>query len=454
MVKTLRLGDDVTPEQRSEWDELRREALGYQTWERLPHQIPPEGDWFGWIMEAGRGSGKSVAANLATRDHLNGPACISRAVPHRAAIIAPTIGDAVETAELNDAALVRLQPGAEIRTARGGSLITWPNKSQVRLFGVSTKDDVERLRAGGNRCWVHAEEFASWRYLKEAWDQMMFGLRLGPRPRWMITTTPKARPEYLAVVEALEVRADVHIVGASTDDNPHLAESSREYLYEEHDGTALGEQELHGKRITEAEGALWSYDLIALDRIDEAVGLGRIVVAVDPPGGKTEAGIVTAATMPDCRCDSGGRLPHFAVLDDVSAKLSPEAWGARAVDQYVEWSADRIIGEKNFGGDMVEATIRNVDPSVSYQHVDASRGKRQRAEPVKALYEQRRVHHYGTLQALEAEMVQWIPDESPWSPNRVDALVWALTELSGVQHKARTPLTGRLSPSLFKPRSV
>ena len=165
-MKTIRLDGDVTDGQVAEFEDLRRRLLGYQEWERLPHQHPPVGDWFGWILEGGRGSGKSIAANLATKDHLNGPACISEAVPHRAAIIAPTIGDAVETAELIPGALVRLERGAKLRTARGGSIVRWPNGSQVRLFGVHTRDDVERLRAGGNRCWVHVEEFAAWRICK------------------------------------------------------------------------------------------------------------------------------------------------------------------------------------------------------------------------------------------------------------------------------------------------
>ncbi|KKL08037.1 hypothetical protein LCGC14_2579960, partial [marine sediment metagenome] len=159
--------------------------------------------------------------------------------------------------------------------------------------------------------------------------------------------------------------------------------------------------------------------------------LGRIVVGVDPPGGATECGIVTAATiLTDCLCESDAPYPHFAVVADQSAKLSPNGWANRIVATYQDWTADLIVGEANYGGDMVESNIRTVDSSVSYENVHASRGKRIRAEPIKALYEQGRVHHVGTFSELEAEMVQWIPDESAWSPNRIDALVWALTELA------------------------
>ena len=159
--------------------------------------------------------------------------------------------------------------------------------------------------------------------------------------------------------------------------------------------------------------------------------LGRVVVGVDPPGGATECGIVTAAAITtDCLCGSKAPYPYFAVVADQSAKLSPNGWANRIVATYGEWTADLIVGEANYGGDMVESNIRTVDASVSYENVHASRGKRIRAEPIKALYEQGRVHHIGTFSELEAEMVQWIPDESAWSPNRIDALVWALTELA------------------------
>jgi phage terminase large subunit-like protein len=384
------------------------------------------------MLEAGRGSGKSFAANMATRDHLNGPACIEGGTPHRAALIAPTIGDAAETAGLMPGALIQLEPGAQVRTKTGGTFIEWPNQSQVRLFGVHTRDDVERLRAGGNRCWVHIEEFAAWRYLQDAWDQMMFGLRLGPRPRWVMTTTPKPRPEYLTIVEELEARDDVVVTNASTADNPHLADQQKTYLYDRFDGTSLGEQELHGKRIEEAAGALWAYALIESNRLTE-VEPGRTVVAVDPPGGATEAGIVTAAAIEhDCPCRTDARYPHYAVLADDSGKLTPQGWAQRAIAAYDEWQADRLVAEKNYGGDMVEANIRSIDPSVSYEPVTATRGKRIRAEPIKSLYEQGRVHHVGVFADLEAEMVQWVPDESAWSPNRLDAVVWALTELANV----------------------
>lgn len=407
-------------------------------YDQMPHQKPPDGDWFLWILQAGRGTGKTAAAAHYVQDHLNGPPCISEALPHRVLLIAPTIGDGIESADLNDQALTRLEPGAVLRQSRGGSRIVWPNKSQVRIIGTHTKDDIERLRAAGNVCLVWAEELATWRRLEEAWKTMMPGLRVGPHPRIIVTTTPKPRPAYI------EIRAQAdHVSTAETADNPHLNEEQKRRLYALYGGTSLGVQELKGELIEEAEGALWTMALIDDDRLPDLLyredewgdedetwqPLGRGVVAVDPPGGVTEAGIVAAALIPDCPCGSD-RMPHFAVVADRSGKLTPEGWGSRAVSTLHDLQFDRIVGEVNYGGDMVEAIIRQADPDVSYKNVHASRGKRIRAEPIKALYEQHRVHHVGTFPEMESEMSLWVPDESEWSPNRLDALVWALTDLA------------------------
>jgi len=669
----------------------------------LPHQITPPGDWFFWLLEAGRGAGKTATASKFIADHLDGPACISADVPHRVALIAPTLGDAVESATLTDMALIRHSPGAKFTQARGGSMVTWPNKSQVRLFGTNTMKDVDRLRAGGNRslpvgtmietsvgprrietvlpgdlvytaaglrpvtrtwdhgmrpvwqlmtesgrvssltpdhqvwtpdgfvrcdqlsvggniavwngtvtagrnsvmdtghapsnrtdgprpfystgrsgrsitdrsptvtisttstgsrqttpsrtspplilrdttntmptsstrggtrqvdglqagirspsrtasnvatrskvtakpgsvpkpagvpsrllvpqrqecghascaahystvppgpppslvpdrvatisrgnvarpvwdltvagehafvadgvyvanCAVWAEELAAWPHIEEGWADMMFGLRLGPNPRIVATTTPRRRPQYLKIKESADV-----VSHATTMDNPNLNETQRARLYEMYGDTTLGQQELYGLVVDDVDGALWDTELID-HRPDLIFDTSRMVVGVDPPGGVTECGIVTAGRVPECPC-GGDRMPHFVVVDDRSGKLSPNGWATRVVSAYHDFKADRVLGEANYGGDMVESTIRSVDRSVSYSKVTASRGKRVRAEPVKALYEQGRVHHTQVFDALETEMVSWVPDDSSWSPNRLDALVWALTDLAGI----------------------
>ena len=425
-----------------------RTKIGDHWWatKAYPHQIPPKGDWFFWLAEEGRGAGKSAGAARYVAKHLNGPRCFPPVgsgdddVPHRVALIAPTLGDAVESAVTDAGALVRLHPGAKFTTMAGGSTVKWPNGSQVRLFGTLNREDVERLRAGGDRCLVWAEELATWRQLDAAWKDMMLGLRIGPNPRVIATTTPKPRPEYVKV----RLQAD-HISHAETDDNPNLNPAHRKRLYDLYDGTSIGEQELKGKLIEEADGAIWTtavieqarmWDLLKPDNEDATVVdghdigyLSRVVVAVDPPGGATEAGIVIAGSLNDCPC-KGPNQPHFAVLEDVSGKLSPNKWGSRSVDVYKKWSADRIVGESNFGGDLIESNIRNIDPDVPYKNVRATRGKKLRAEPIFALYERERVHHISAFGAMEGEMVQWVPGESEWSPNRLDALVYAITELS------------------------
>lgn len=404
----------------------------------LPHQLPPEGDWFMWLLEAGRGAGKTAAAAHYVIDHVNGPPCISKSLPHRIGLIAPTLGDAIESADLNDMAITRIDPTAKFTASAGGAMVKWPNGSQLRLFGTNIKRDTDRLRSAGNRCLYWLEELASWPRMLEAWETMILGLRVGPNPRIVATTTPKPRPAYMKIRETAD-----HVTTAEMDDNPHLNAEQKKRLYDLYGGTSLGVQELEGRLIKEAEGALWTTGMIDDDRIPDLLWredeygdldetwhpLGRGVVAVDPPGGATEAGIVAAALIPDCPC-GGDRMPHFAVVDDRSGKLTPEGWGARSVGLLQDWQFDRIVGEINYGGDMVESIIRQQDPNVAYKPVRASRGKRVRAEPIKALYEQHRVHHVGTFPELEAEMALWVPDESEWSPNRLDALVWALTDLA------------------------
>lgn len=426
------------------------EARRHPSFVPLPHQIPPDGDWFFWLLEAGRGAGKTATAAHYVKDHLNGPPCIAKDIPHRVLLVAPTIGDGIESAYLNDQALTRIEPSARFTSSVGGARVTWANRSQVKILGTHTREDIDRVRAAGNNCLIWAEELSSWRYMKEAFDTFLPGLRVGPRPQIIATTTPKPRPAYLIVREMAD-----KITHATTLENPNLNEDMKARLYDLYEGTSIGKQELEGKLIDEAEGALWSFDEIAKDRKpdESAVGhIGRIVVAVDPPGGVTEAGIVAAGLLPACPCGAG-KLPHYAVLADRSGKLSPNAWASRAVGLLEDLGGDRIVGEKNYGGDMVEELIRNVSPDVPYKNVTATRGKRLRAEPIKGLYEQHRVHHVGEFTELESQMVQWIPDESDWSPDRVDALVWAITDLSGL--KQRPSMAGwKNDPDLTKTAGI
>lgn len=394
---------------------LKQRQAQAPTWQPLPHQIPPDStDWHCWLLEGGRGSGKTDGA-AAYVDR-----CATEQVI-RISIIAPTLGDAVESCVNGPSGIKAHNPAVRMTGGMGGVHLLWPNGSEAKLFGAYGPEDVERLRAGGNRHLVWAEELAAWAKLKEAWDQMTFGLRLGVWPRIVASTTPKPRKPYLAI------RDDPRTIrtGATTASNPHLHQGVRDDLERAYAGTRIGRQELNAEILTDVPGALWTLGMF--DQRRPAPDLVRVVVAVDPSGGagpeNDEQGIIVAGKGIDGR---------GYVLADRSCKLSPDGWGRRAVQAYVDFSADRIVCEKNFGGDMAKATIeaaaRAMGVTVVVKMVTASRGKAVRAEPVAGCYERGEVTHCEPFAMLEDEMTTWTP-ESGQSPNRMDADVWALTDL-------------------------
>lgn len=387
-------------------------------WHPQPHQVPPEGDWVGWLMLAGRGAGKTKASSEWVKAHVAGPPCLPGPVPHWLGIIAPTLGDAVTSCFEGPSGLRSTDPSCRLVQAAGGTVIRWANGSQAKLFGAHSPEDVERLRAGGNSCAAWLEEFAAWRYMQECFDQLRFGLRSGPRPRWIASTTPKPRPLLKRLIGG-EIAGVVSTHGTMYD-NPHLQDHVKAALEESYKGTQLGAQELYGRLLEEDENALWRAADIEAGRIDEAPDLSRTVVGVDPSGGAGEQGIVvTAKSM---------TAPHHGfVLADYSCKLSPDGWGRRAVEAAVDFEADAIVVERNFGGDMAVATIRTaaemLGVNVPIKTTVSSRGKAIRAQPVAALAAQGRWHHVGVFAELETQMCTWSPD-SGWSPDRLDAAVF------------------------------
>ena len=251
----------------------------------------------------------------------------------------------------------------------------------------------------------------------------MFGLRLGDKPQCVITTTPKPTK----LIKDLMEREDTQITTGSTFENEsNLAESALSMLKDKYEGTTLGRQELYAEVIDTVDGALWNTDLIERSRIKEDTekDLSQIVVSIDPAvtsnPNSDETGIIVAGRDYN---------DHFYVLEDISGRHTAEKWGRIAINAFYEWNADRIIAEVNNGGDLVERLIRNIDPTISYRSVRATRGKIVRAEPVVALYEQNRVHHMGVYGELEQQMCSYTGDTNS-SPDRLDALVWGLTELS------------------------
>lgn len=304
--------------------------------------------------------------------------------------------------------------------------LTWPNGCKALLFSA---EDPETMRgASGSFFWW--DELAKSRYAALGWTNMLFGMREG-NPRGIVTTTPRPIP----LIKELAKRNSTRLtIGSTWDNRSNLSEVFYREVIEPLEGTRLGRQEINAEILDDVPGALWVRDQIDKARVAKAPDLQRVVVAIDPSGTKggedsgDSIGIVVAGKGVDGRA---------YVLADRTCKLSPAGWGARAVAAYREFGADRIIAEKNFGGAMVEHVIRTIDPKVSYKEVTASRGKVIRAEPIAALYEpstqnpKGRVAHVGSLPELEDQLCLFAPDGwmGEGSPDRADALVWALTEL-------------------------
>jgi predicted phage terminase large subunit-like protein len=385
-----------------------------------PEQLPPSGDWWTiWLILAGRGFGKTRAGAEWVRS------LAEAATVHRIALVGPTASDVRDTLVEGESGILNICPDWNRPTYEPSKRrLTWPNGVIATMF---SSEEPERLR-GPQFGAAWADELAAWNNMQATWDMLMFGLRLGQRPRVAITTTP--RPSKLLKDLIRRQGEDVVITRGSTYDNrANLAPSFFSQIVSRFEGTRLGRQELSAELLSDTPGALWQVDWLDRDRVSQAPDeLKRIVVAIDPAvstnENSDETGIIVAGI------DGRG---HVYVLEDLSGKYAPHEWARKAVDAYDRHKADRIIGEANQGGAMIEATLRTVSRSIPYKAVHASRGKVTRAEPVSALYEQGKVHHVGgAMTILEDQMTAFTSDfnrsQSGYSPDRVDALVWALTE--------------------------
>jgi len=387
---------------------------------------------------AGRGFGKTRVGAEDISDYARKYADV------RVALVGKTSADCRDTMVEGESGLLSVLPPSALR---GGSVSTAWNRSLGEVFfsnGAKAKcftaEEPDRLRGPQHhRAW--ADELAAWKY-PETWDQLMFGLRLGAHPQAVVTTTP--RPVDI-VRKLLKAETTVKTFGSTYDNLANLAPAFAAQILAKYEGTRLGRQELMAELLDDVPGALWTLARIDALRLTAAPDLARVVVAIDPAGGSEEHNDETGILI--CGRDSAG---HGYVLADRSCRAKPEQWATRAIAAYDEFGADRIVAEKNYGGDMVEATIRSVRRNVPVTIVTASRGKKQRAEPISALYEQSRVHHIGTdLELLEDQMTTWLPDGGR-SPDRMDALVWALSELmmgeSTFSDYAAQVLASRTSP--------
>lgn len=374
-------------------------------------QRPPSGDWGTWLVLAGRGFGKTLTGAKWVHEH-------AIELHPRGALIAPTAGDARDVMIEGETGLLATAPrGRRPKYEPSKRRVTWPNGAVATVFSA---DEPERLR-GPQHGWAWCDELAAWARLAAAWDNLQLGLRLGQHPRVMATTTPKP----LRALRELIAETDTHVTRGSTYENVgNLAPSFRERILRKYEGTRLGRQELHAELLEDVEGALWTWAMIddaRVPRVDRDT-LERIVVAVDPAvtsnASSDETGIVAV----------GKRGEHAFVLRDASMRGTPLEWATAAVELYHELGADALVAETNNGGDLVQTVIRQLDRTVRFRSVTASRGKQSRAEPVVALYEQQRVHHATVMPELEEQLTTWTVDAKT-SPDRMDALVWGVSEL-------------------------
>jgi phage terminase large subunit-like protein len=386
----------------------------------IKHQKPEAGDWTVYLLLGGRGAGKTRAgAEWVLQFMRDNPG------PKRIALVSETYADGREVMIDGDSGLARLGEPRDLPDYEASRRrLVWPNGSLAYVF---SSEDPDGLRGHQfHAAW--GDELAKWKHAEETWSNLQLALRLGRRPRQVVTTTP--RPT--ALLKRLIRAPGTFNAHATTYANAkNLSRAFLDEIAAVYEGTSLGRQELHGELVEDVVGALWTRAMIETSRISAPQGfhsaLDRVVVAVDPPAtsgeGADECGIIVAGAL-----STADGATAYVIADRSASGLSPREWAARAVAAYHEFDADRIVVETNQGGDMVREVIRGVDPTVAVRDVRASRGKRVRAEPVAALYEQGRVRHLGAFPALEDQMASFTGAGGK-SPDRLDALVWAITDL-------------------------
>lgn len=394
-----------------------------RTAQRPPDDATRAVPWTTWLVLGGRGAGKTRTGAEWVRAMVCGEPGFREPGIGRVALVGETFAAVRDVMIEGPSGLLALADArGEPRPVWSPALrrIAWENGAVAQVF---SSEDPDGLR--GPQCeaaW--GDELAKWRHPRETWDNLQFGLRLGRFPRQVVTTTPRAVPllrELIADPRTLVTHS------ATRENAAHLAPSFLDHVVGRYAGTRLGRQELDGTMISDREDALWSRDRIEATRGDAAPTLRRVVVAVDPPAssgpGADACGIVVAGI--------DGEGTGWVLADASLAAARPDRWAARAVAAYRRWSADALVAEANQGGEMVRAVLAQADPTLPVRLVHATRGKYVRAEPVAMLYEQRRVRHAGAFPELEDELCDFGPAglTGGRSPDRLDALVWALTEL-------------------------
>ena len=397
-------------------------SLLWEDYQARPAQKSPEGaDWNIWLVMCGRGWGKTRVGAEQVRQWARGGTGV------RIHIVGRTATDVRDTMILGESGLVaccEFDRGNQPAYKPSQKAVLWPNGAQAHLFSA---EEPASLRGPQCTHWW-ADELPWWQYPETTWDNLQMGARLGRHPQGVVTCTP--RP--IKLIKDLVRRSDVRLSKGSTFDNSaNLAETFLQMMMDRYDGTRKGQQELHGKVLMDNPMALWKRSWIDDQRVTQMPPLVKAVIGVDPgikdrePGSDpdtqdsaAEAGIVGVGVGADHR---------LYVFNDSSLQGTPNEWAQAAVTQYNNFHCDHVVAEANQGGAMVKSTLRTVSPNLPVRLVFASRGKELRAEPVSSLYEQGKVSHVGSFPLLEDQMCEWVPGEK--SPDRLDALVWAATDL-------------------------
>ena len=406
----------------------------------LPHQLPPEGDWKTWVVMGGRGAGKTRAGSEWVRAQVEGATPDAPGHARRVALVGETFDQARDVMVFGESGILACSPpDRRPQWEAGRRRLVWANGATAQ---VCSAHEPEALRGPQfDAAWV--DELAKWKKAEETWDMLQFALRLGEHPQQMVTTTPKN----VAVLKRILGNASTVTTHAPTEANrAYLAESFLAEVEARYGGTRLGRQELEGVLLEDVEGALWTTAMLEGCRIETAPALTRIVVSVDPSvtGGAAsdECGIVVAGVVAEGAPSSW----RAVVLEDASIRGGPTDWARAAIAAMARHGAERMVAEVNQGGDLIESVIRQIDPLVPFRALRAGRGKGLRAEPVAALYEQGRVRHLRGLGTLEDQMCRMTVGgyRGKGSPDRLDALVWAIHELivEPAQHHLRPQVRG------------
>lgn len=400
----------------------------------LPHQLPPVGAWKSWVIMGGRGAGKTRAGAEWVRAQVEGARPSDPGRANRLALVGETFDQVRDVMIFGDSGIMACSPPDRrpVWEATRRRLV-WPNGATATAFSAH---EPEALRGPQfDAAWV--DELAKWKKAEDTWDMLQFALRLGPHPQQVVTTTPRN----VGVLKAILNNPSTVVTHAPTEANrAYLATSFLDEVRARYAGTRLGRQELDGVLLDDIEGALWATPVLEAARTDTVPDLSRIVVALDPAvtsgAGSDECGIIVAGVV----AEGAPQDWRVWVLEDASVKGRPTDWARAAIAAMERWQAERLVAEVNQGGDLIETVLRQVDPLVPFRSLRAGRGKGIRAEPVAALYEQGRVRHLrsGRLGALEDQMCRMTVQgyQGRGSPDRLDALVWALTELVIVPSQA------------------